>query len=373
MRRALYAFSRAGGAPILTIMDRTNVAQTLTRKQRFLGAIARKPVDRPPVWLMRQAGRYLPAYQKVKKNYTFLAMCRLPDVAAEISIQPLDILGVDAVIVFNDILIPLERMGQQVDFTEQGPALAPAARTPKILQSMHRGVFDETPPVYDSIAEIRRRIGGDVPILGFAGSPFTLATYMVEGVCSKSLRYIKELLFGNPALLERTLDILTETVIDYLRIQIRAGADAVQIFDTWAGELSRVDYRRFAAPYQRRIVDAIQNEGTPVILYVKGSSPFLDEMKATGASVLSVDWRIGLREVSDRLGEETVLQGNLDPVALYAPPEVVSRLTQQILGDLGRTTGHIVNLGHGVLPETPVESVQSLIETVKNHVYNRQG
>jgi uroporphyrinogen decarboxylase len=196
---------------------------------------------------------------------------------------------------------------------------------------------------------------------------------MVEGVCSKSLRYIKELLYGDPALLERTLDILTETVIDYLRVQIQAGADAVQIFDTWAGELSRGDYRRFAAPYQRRIVEAIQGEGTPVILYVKGSSPFLEEMKATGAAVLSVDWRTGLREVAGRLGEETVLQGNLDPTALYAPPEAVGCLTEKILVDLGRTTGHIFNLGHGVLPETPVESVQALIETVKNHVYdNRQ-
>lgn len=353
----------------MTTMDRLQPERALTCKQRFLGAIERKIIDRPPIWLMRQAGRYLPDYQKIKKNYSFLEMCRIPDVAAEISIQPLEILGVDAIIVFNDILIPLEQMGQKVEFSEQGPVVSPAARNREILLCMHRGVFDETPPVFDSIAEIRRRAGDDVPILGFAGAPFTLATYMVEGVCSKSLRYIKELLYGNPELLETTLDMLTETVIEYLRVQIKAGADAVQIFDTWAGELSRGDYRRFALPYQRRIIETIQEEGTPVILYVKGSSPFLDEMKASGASVLSVDWRSRLREVSNHLGEGTVLQGNLDPTALYASPETVSRLANDILLDLGRTTGHIFNLGHGVLPETPVESVQALIETVKSHVY----
>ncbi len=354
----------------MTTTDTPQPVHSLTRKQRFLGAIQRKPIDRPPVWLMRQAGRYLPAYQQVKKNYTFLEMCRIPDVAAEISIQPFEILNVDAIIVFNDILIPLEHMGQGVDFTDQGPIVTPAARTEEILKRIHRGTFDRTPPVYESIAEIRRRVGEDVPILGFAGSPFTLATYMVEGIVSKSMRYIKELLFSNPTELERILDLLTETVIDYLRIEIRAGANAVQIFDTWAGELGPSDYRRFALPYQKRIVDAIQNE-VPVILYVKGSSPFLEDMKSTGAAVLSVDWRNELHEVAKRLGDETVLQGNLDPTAMYASAEIVSSRTQEILQNLGRTTGHIFNLGHGVLPETPVESVQALIETVQNYDYSR--
>ncbi len=345
---------------------------SLTRRQRFLGAIARQPIDRPPVWLMRQAGRYLPSYQKVKANYSFLEMCRIPDVAAEISIQPYEILGVDAIIVFNDILIPLETMGQKVDFSEQGPVVTPAARNEAVISQIRRGVFDETPPVYDSIVEIRRRTGRDVPILGFAGAPFTLAAYMVEGIVSKSLRYIKELMYSNPARLEKMLEMVTETAIDYLRIQIQAGADAVQIFDTWAGELSVDDYRRFALPYQRSIIETIQNEGTPVILYVKGSSPVLNEMRESGAAVISVDWRTNLRDVSERLGEETVLQGNLDPTALSAPPEVVCRLTRTILDNLGRTTGHIFNLGHGVLPETPVESVQTLIETVHNYDYSKR-
>ncbi len=343
--------------------------QIYTPKQRLLRAIDRLPIDRPPVWLMRQAGRYLPAYQAVKKNYTFLEMCRQPDIAAEISIQPYNIIGVDAIIVFNDILIPLEHMGQRVDFADSGPAVTPPIRKQVDFDKIHRGVFDETPPVYESIRAIRKSVGDDVPILGFAGAPFTMASYMIEGVTSKNLRYIKEVLFSQPRLLEEAMDKITETVIDYLRIQIKAGADVVQIFDTWAGELSRSNYRRFALPYQKRIIDAIKSDGVPIILYVKGSTPVLNEMKDAGASVLSLDWRIDLQEAADILGEQVVLQGNLDPTALYAPPEIVSQQAQQILHNLKRTTGHIFNLGHGVLPGTPVESVQALIETVKSYEY----
>jgi uroporphyrinogen decarboxylase len=344
----------------------------LTNKERLLRAIAKAPIDRPPVWLMRQAGRYLPAYQKIKERYSFMEMCRIPEVAAEVSIQPYEILGVDGIIVFNDILIPFEHMGLQVEFTEKGPAVTPPVRSEEDLRALHAAKFGEEPPVYQSIAEIRRRVGKDVPIFGFAGAPFTLATYMVEGSTSKNLRYIKEFLFSRPALLEHMLDILTETVIDYLRIQIQAGADVVQIFDTWGGSLSRSDYRRFAFPYQKRIVEAIQSRGTPVILYVNGSTPFLREMKASGAAVLSVDWRVDLREVSEIVGDETVLQGNLDPTALYAPADVVRGLATNLLDDFNRKTGHIVNLGHGILPETPVDSVRALIETVKSYAYKNQ-
>ncbi|HOJ61171.1 MAG TPA: uroporphyrinogen decarboxylase [bacterium] len=346
-----------------------SLVRPLTEKSRFLGAIARKPIDRPPVWLMRQAGRYLPQYMEVKKQYTFLEMCRLPEIAAEISIQPYAILGVDAIIVFNDILIPLEQLGLTVDFNEQGPVVTPAPRHERDIRALRRRPFDESPPVCDSIAIIHRQVGEHTPVLGFAGAPFTLACYLVEGVTSKNLRYIKELVYARPDLLERILETLTETVIEYLRLQIQAGADAVQIFDTWAGELGRTEYRRFAMPWQKRVIEAIQSEGTPVILYVKGSSPFLEEMKHTGASVLSVDWRIPLSEVTAQVGADTVLQGNLDPTALYAPPDVVSRRTRDLLDDCGRRTGHIFNLGHGVLPQTPVESVQALVDTVKAYEY----
>ncbi len=340
-----------------------------TRKQRLLAAIEKKPVDRPPVWLMRQAGRYLPAYQEVKKQYTFMQMCRIPKIAAEVSIQPFEILDVDAIIVFNDILIPFEHMGLSVEFTENGPAVLPPIRNEEQFKMIHSAKFDKEPAVLASIVEIRKRVGKDVPIFGFAGAPFTLATYMIEGSTTKNLRFLKELLYSHPLLLENILELLTETVIEYLRIQIRAGADVVQIFDTWAGSLTRTDYRRFALPYQQRIVQSIQSKGTPVVLYVNGSSPFLHEMKESGAQILSVDWRIGLEEVSQIIGNDTVLQGNLDPTALYAPPLTVQNLVQNLLDSFDRTTGHIVNLGHGILPETPVESVQALIETVKSYEY----
>jgi uroporphyrinogen decarboxylase len=342
----------------------------LTKKDRFLAAIQQKPVDRPPVWLMRQAGRYLPAYQEVKKNHTFLELCRNADLAAEVSIQPYEILGVDAIIVFNDILIPLEQLGQSVDFTDKGPVLVPAFRNNNQIENMRRIPFDETPHVYNSIAEIRHRAGNDVPILGFAGAPFTLATYMIEGITTKSLRYLKERLYSTPDLLIRMLELITATVIDYLRIQIKAGADVVQIFDTWAGELSIDDYQKYALPYQKQIIETIQSEGTPVILYVKGSTPFLTEMKNSNASVLSVDWRMNLQDVDSIVGSNVTLQGNLDPTALYAPPDNVHQKTLDILHSFDRTTGHIFNLGHGVLPETPVESVQAVIETVQNYDYN---
>ncbi|MEW6234372.1 MAG: uroporphyrinogen decarboxylase [Candidatus Omnitrophota bacterium] len=342
-------------------------SQELSRKERFLNAISFAPIDRPPVWLMRQAGRYLPEYQEVKRQYSFQEMCRLPSVAADVSLQPFDILGVDAIIVFNDILIPLESMGFSVEYAEGGPIVAPAIRRESDWKSIRPADFSETPPVFDSIREIRKRAGSGVPILGFAGSPFTLATYIVEGGVSRNLRYIKEIAYAQPQWLERMLELITPAVIEYLKIQIQAGADAVQIFDTWAGTLQVKEYRRFALPYQRRIVEAIQSQGTPVILYVKGSSPYLREMKETGAAVLSVDWITPLREVAEIAGEGVALQGNLDPAVLYAAPETVREQVQALLRDFGRKQGYIFNLGHGVLPETPVESVKEAIKAVKDY------
>lgn len=341
----------------------------LTKKQRFMGAIEHKPIDRPPVWLMRQAGRYLPEYQAVKAQYTFHEMCRMPDIAADVSIQPFDIFGVDAIIVFNDILIPLQNMGFTVEYKEGGPVVEPPARCHDDLSRIQPAIFDETPPVFDSLTEIRRRVGDDVPVLGFAGSPFTMAAYMSEGVTSKNLRHIKTLVYGQPDLLQQLLERVTETVIDYLRIQIKAGVNAVQIFDTWAGALSKEAYRKFALPYQQQVIKTIQDEGTPVILYVKNSPHVFDELGESGAAVVSVDWLTPLREAHQRLGASVALQGNMDPTALYAHPEAVVQETQRILNGLDRATGYVANLGHGILPETPVESVRAFVETVKGYEY----
>lgn len=347
--------------------ETTNTTLALSKKERFLGAIRRAPVDRPPVWLMRQAGRYLPEYQAVKKEYSFHEMCRLPDIAAEVSIQPIRRYDMDAVIVFNDILIPLMPMGFEVEYKEGGPVVSPPARSPEDLARVVPHSFDETPPVHDSIQTIIRQVGDDTPVLGFAGAPFTLAAYMAEGVTSKNLRYIKTLVYEYPDMLTTLMERVTSVVIEYLRIQIQAGATAVQIFDTWAGTLSQADYRRFALPWQQEIINTIQGEGTPVILYVKNSAHLIPELHESGATVLSIDWLTDLREVHDRLGDEVVLQGNLDPTALYASPDVVQREVQGILQRLDRSTGHVMNLGHGILPETPVDSVAAFVETVKAH------
>lgn len=354
--------------------EQSAIPASLTRKERLMGAITRRPVDRPPVWLMRQAGRYMPEYQAVKKEYTFTEMCTIPSVAADVSLQPYDALGVDCVIVFNDILIPFNHMGLTVEFTDRGPAVSPPVRSAEDAARVREGRFDETPPVFESIREIRRRVGFDTPVFGFAGAPFTMAVYMVEGQMSKNLRYIKTLMYENPDRLRALLDVIAPTVIEYLKIQIRAGADVVQIFDTWAGALSEGEYRTFALPYQQLIIREIQeNAGTPVVLYLKDSSPFLGEMRESGAAVLSVDWRLDLWTVNERLGGGCVLQGNLDPTALYAPPERVQSLVNGILRRHDVSTGHIFNLGHGILPETPVESVKTLVDTVKAHACKRDA
>lgn len=341
----------------------------ITKRERLLRAIRQEPIDRPPVWLMRQAGRYLPQYHEIRKNYSFQDLCKIPEIAAEISIQPYDILGVDAIIVFNDILIPFERMGLSVTFTDLGPEVEPAIRSEDVFTNVHKAVFDEIPHVSNVITHIRRCVGPEVPILGFAGAPFTMASYAVEGKITKNLIWIKTLRHSNPDLLKRFLQCITETVIEYLVIQIDAGVDVVQIFDTWASVLTPHDYREFALPYQRQIIRAVQGKGIPSVLYVNGCLPYISAMAESGADVLSVDWRVDLKSVYNHLGGRCTLQGNLEPAALCAPAHTVSALTRAMLDKFGQTTGHIANLGHGVLPNTPVENVHAFVDTVQNYEY----
>ncbi|HOE13116.1 MAG TPA: uroporphyrinogen decarboxylase [bacterium] len=342
---------------------------SLTKRERFLRAIRREPVDRPPVWLMRQAGRYLPEYRAIKQHHSFSDLCRTPDLAAEVSLQPCRIFDVDGIIVFNDILIPLENMGFSVLFTETGPEVQPPLRSEEILADIHKATFDEAPPVFDTIRRIRAQAGPDVPILGFIGAPFTMAAYAVEGSMSKNFIRIKDLRFQNPNLLKRVLEIITETVLGYIRIQIDAGADIVQVFDTWAGILTFSDYREFALPYQKLIAEAVRKEGRPVILYVNGCAPYLPVIAESHIDVLSVDWRTNLRDAYDALRGRCAVQGNLDPCALFAPPETVADLTRRMIVEFSRCTGHIANLGHGILPNTRVESVHAFVETVRNYRY----
>ena len=340
-----------------------------SKRERFLRATRKESVDRTPVWLMRQAGRYLPQYREIKKDLRFQDLCARPDIAAEISMQPYEILGVDAIIVFNDILIPFEHIGLSVSFNDSGPEIEPAVRTDSVLNSLHKPDFGETPPVYETIGHIRKSVGKKAPILGFVGGPFTMAAYAIEGRMSKNFVWIKTLRYSHPDLLKRLLESITQTVTEYLCIQISAGADAVQVFDTWAGILTTTDYREFVLPYQQQVIRAAHERGVPAILYVNSCTPYIFELGESGADVLSIDWRTDLKCVYEHLDGRCALQGNLDPTTLSAPPEKVSAYTRNMLEGFGQSRGYIANLGHGVLPTTPVESVQAFVETVQGYVH----
>ncbi|MFH1022052.1 MAG: uroporphyrinogen decarboxylase [Planctomycetota bacterium] len=336
----------------------------LTKTDRFFRVIAGRPVDRPPVWFMRQAGRYLPQYRAVRGNHDFRTVCRTPEIAATLSLQPLDILDVDATIVFNDILIPLEAMGAPFEYGERGPFLLRAVRDSRAVRALRRPDFPADDPVARTIHLLRGEIGKEVPILGFAGAPFTLACYLVEGTITPNLIHAKTMLHREPRTAHALLAKLVAMVTRYLEVQVRAGADAVQVFDTSAGALSRETYREFALPYQREVIAAVKRLGVPVFLYVNDGAAVLDDMAASGADVISVDWRMPLAEVRRRVGSRTVLQGNLDPATLFASPSRVREAVRAMIAPIAGDRRYIVNLGHGILPFTPVESVKAFVQEV---------
>lgn len=339
----------------------------LTPRERFLAAIRREPVDRVPVWLMRQAGRYLPEYQAVRRRYSFLDLCKTPEAAAEVSIQPIEIVGSDAVVIFNDILVPLEPAGAEVSFGDRGPEIGNPLRSEADFDRLKTRELTAGEPVGETIRTVRRRLGPDYPILGFIGSPWTLAAYWVEGIGSRNFEHLQQLRWGSPELMERILDHITHYAIEYLKIQIEAGADAVQIFDTWGGLLTDAHYDQFSGRWIGRVIDAVRPTGVPVIVYVNGGAPFLGDLARLGADCISIDWRLSLRRAREALGPEIALQGNIDPLVLYATPEAVEAEVRRIFEDFPPATGHIFNLGHGILPKSRVENVKRLIEAVKRY------
>ncbi len=333
----------------------------------FLRACFRQPVERTPVWMMRQAGRYLPQYRQVRQRYDFVTMYKTPEAAVEVTLQPVDLLGVDAAILFSDILVVPEAMGMELRFTEgQGPVFEQPLRSEAAVEALRPLHPEEDLDfVLTAIRMLRRELEGKVPLIGFSGAPWTLATYMVEGRGSKNFLEIKKWRFGNPEGLERLLEKITAAVIAYLQAQIAAGAQAVQIFDSWAGILDPQGFRRFALPYVRKIVQAVRKPGVPIIYFAKGAGVWLETLRETEADVLGVDWTVDLGVARKLVGNRMALQGNLDPVALFAPPEVIRREVRRILTRYGQGSGHIFNLGHGILPHTPVEHARAFIEAVK--------
>jgi uroporphyrinogen decarboxylase len=316
--------------------------------------------------MMRQAGRYLPEYREIRQKVSFLELCKNTDLAAEVSLQPYRILRVDAVIFFSDILIPVEAMGAGVSLTDKGPEIEHPIRSKRDVDAL--SVPDpagKVPFVGSIIKKLRQELRGEVPLIGFAGAPWTLASYLIEGGGSRTFGEIKGLAYREPQILHALLDKLAETAIAYVLFQIESGVQVIQIFDTWAGELNPADYEEFALPYTKKIFDAIGNR-VPRILYLNGCAAILESMAKSGADVLSIDWRIPLSEARRRLGDTIAVQGNLDPCVLFGSKEQIAARTKHILEKAG-SVGHILNLGHGILPQTPVESARTFIETARNY------
>jgi uroporphyrinogen decarboxylase len=335
------------------------------RERRFLRACRREPVDRTPVWFMRQAGRYMAEYRALRQNYTLLQLCRTPDLATEVTLQPVRRIDVDAAILFSDLLLPLAPMGIPFDFVKgEGPAIERPIRSAADIDAL-RMVDPHETLAFTGIAirQIKHELGERLPLIGFAGAPFTLASYAIEGGHSNNFALTKSLMYGDPGAWHRLAHKLSTVVADYLTAQIDAGVDVVQLFDSWVGALNEPDYREFALPHTRRIFEAIGRR-VPTIHFGVASGSILHAMREAGGDVIGADWRIPLDDAWQRIGPDRAIQGNLDPTLLLGPRQRLFAGAQDVLARAGGRAGHIFNLGHGILPMTPVENVQALARFV---------
>jgi uroporphyrinogen decarboxylase len=333
---------------------------------RLLRACRREPVDHTPVWLMRQAGRYMAEYRRLREKHTILEIIKTPELAAEVTLQPIDAFDLDAAIIFADILPPLEVMGLSLEFIRgEGPVIhdplrdhadVAALRVPDPRESLGFTM--------EAIRLARRELAGRVPLIGFSGAPFTLASYAIEGGASRNFVLTKSLLYNQPQTWHELMDKLATIVGDYLLAQAEAGAHVVQLFDSWIGALGPADYRRYVLPYSQRVIQTAGSSGVPVIHFGTGTSGMLELIKEAGGDVISLDWRIDLADAWRRLGDGVAIQGNLDPVVLFAPLSELEVHVARILAQADGRPGHIFNLGHGILPQTSVEHVAALIDMV---------
>ncbi len=336
---------------------------------RFLRACRREVVDATPVWFMRQAGRYMAEYRALREKHTLLEICRTPELAVEVTLQPIRAFGFDAAILFSDLLIPLAPLGIPFDFQAgEGPVIETPIRSAGDVAALRR--FDprqELGMVLEAIRLLRREL--QVPLIGFAGAPFTLASYAIEGGHSTSFARTKALMYEDPKTWHRLATLLAEVVADYLRAQVEAGVQAVQLFDSWIGALDEADYREFALPHVRRIFEALSDTGVPQIHFGTGTGHLLAVQREAGGTVIGVDWRTPLDEGWRRVGDGVAVQGNLDPTLLFAPRERLLARVDEVLRRAGGRPGHVFNLGHGILPATPVEAVKAVVE----HVHARSA
>ena len=333
----------------------------------FIKACWGQPVDRVPVWLMRQAGRYLPQYREVRSRGagTFLDLCKDPQRAAEVSIQPIDILNVDAAIMFSDILTPIEPMGMELDFVP-GPLFANPIRTQAAVDALV--VSDDMAEAVSYVPAIikllRKAFEGRVPLIGFGGAPFTLACYMVEGKGSKDFAALKQMMYSDPGLYHALMEKITEMDRRYLNMQIEAGAQTIQIFDTWGGLVSPYDFEKFVLPYTQKLIAGLNRKDVPIIYFVKGAGTMLELVKGAGSDVIGLDWHIDLGKARDILGDDVAVQGNLDPSVLFAPHAYIEQEVQRILNENADRPGFIFNLGHGITPAVPPENAIFMVDAV---------
>jgi uroporphyrinogen decarboxylase len=336
----------------------------------LLRALLRQPTPYTPVWIMRQAGRYLPEYNETRRKAgSFLALAKTPELACEVTLQPLARFSLDAAIIFSDILTVPDAMGLGLHFVEgEGPKFERPLRDEQAITALRAPDLESLRYVFDAIALTRRELHGRVPLIGFSGSPFTLACYMIEGGGSDDFRLVKSLLYSRPELLHRILDINARAVIAYLNAQIAAGAQAIMIFDTWGGVLADEAYAEFSLEYSKQVLSGITRESegriVPRILFTKGGGAWLEAMSESGADALGIDWQTNLANARHRVGHRVALQGNLDPMALFAPPQAIEREAQRVLDSFGHGAGHVFNLGHGVSQHTPPEHVAALVDAV---------
>ncbi|HPF34907.1 MAG TPA: uroporphyrinogen decarboxylase [Candidatus Krumholzibacteria bacterium] len=339
---------------------------TTTTGFPYLAALKGERPERRPIWIMRQAGRYLPEYREVRAKTSFIGLCKTPELACEVTLQPIRRFGFDAAILFSDILVPLEPMGAPFRFDDGGPQMEKEIRTEEQVKALR--VVDSREHlgyVADAVRMIKGELGGKTPLIGFAGAPLTLASYMIEGGGSKDFLHLKSMLYARPDLLRALLDKLADQILDYMLMQVEAGADALQLFDTWGGILHPQDYTEMVLPGIRKIMTGLKDAGVPRVYFLKGSAPFLQHVKTVDADAFGLDWTMDLADAAATLGKP--VQGNLDPIALFGTKEEIRRRALEICRRGDTAAGHVFNLGHGILPPTPIENVETLVETVQGY------
>jgi len=333
---------------------------------RFLDACRRRPTDVRPVWFMRQAGRYLKQYREIRARHGILEICKRPDLAAAVTLQPVEILDVDAAIIFSDLLLPVEAMGLKLRYAAgEGPRIENPVRTSQDVDTLSISNTDDLGYVGEAIQIVSRALGGKTPVIGFVGAPFTMACYIIEGGAPRAFLRTKQMMYSNEILWRRLMGKLVDVLGPFALMQVASGARAIQLFDTWVGALGPDDYVRFVAPYSRALIERIRSSGVPVIHFGTGAAGFFRELHAAGGDVMGVDWRVNIDQAWMDISYRSAIQGNLDPGALFAPlPELKIKVTE-LLKRTGARPGHIFNLGHGVLPETPVENVKAVVQMVR--------